>query len=68
MRQLDNLKPLNREYLIKLFKDKRAVNKIFLMNTDMIPTEARIIEVIINATNILNFKTLTPYNSSKYQS
>ncbi|WP_099369675.1 DEAD/DEAH box helicase [Sphingobacterium sp. 1.A.5] len=35
MRQLDNLKPLNREYLIKLFKDKRAVNKIFLMNTDI---------------------------------
>ncbi|MDV3460182.1 hypothetical protein CMU57_06290 [Elizabethkingia anophelis] len=35
MRQLENLKPISRENLVKLFKDKRSVSKVFLMNTDI---------------------------------
>jgi superfamily II DNA or RNA helicase len=35
MRQLENLRPINRENLVKLFKDKRSVSKVFLMNTDI---------------------------------
>ncbi|WP_439490301.1 DEAD/DEAH box helicase [Algoriphagus sp.] len=35
MRQMDNLKPVSREFLVRLFKDKRSINKVFLMNTDI---------------------------------
>lgn len=35
MRQMENLKPVNRELLVRLFKDKRSINKVFLMNTDI---------------------------------
>lgn len=35
MRQIEELLPVTRETLVKLFKDKRNVNKIFLMNTDI---------------------------------
>lgn len=35
MRQMENLKPVGREFLVRLFKDKRSINKVFLMNTDI---------------------------------
>lgn len=35
MGQFENLKPVSREFLIRLFKDKRSINKVFLMNTDI---------------------------------
>lgn len=35
MRQMENLKPVSREFLVRLFKDKRSINKVFLMNTDI---------------------------------
>lgn len=35
MRQIEELTPVSRENLIKLFKDKRNISKIFLMNTDI---------------------------------
>ncbi|HUM51132.1 MAG TPA: DEAD/DEAH box helicase family protein [Chitinophagales bacterium] len=35
MRQIENLKPISREFLVRLFKDKRSINKVFLMNTDI---------------------------------
>lgn len=35
MRQMENLKPVSRELLVRLFKDKRSINKVFLMNTDI---------------------------------
>jgi len=35
IRQLFNLKPISRDFLVRLFKDKRSINKVFLMNTDI---------------------------------
>lgn len=35
LRQMENLKPVSREFLVRLFKDKRSINKVFLMNTDI---------------------------------
>lgn len=35
MRQMENLKPVSREFLVRLFKDKRSINKVYLMNTDI---------------------------------
>lgn len=35
MRQIENLLPVSRENLIKLFKNKRNISKIFLMNMDI---------------------------------
>ncbi len=35
MYQIEELSPVPRETLAKLFKDKRAFNKVFLMNTDI---------------------------------
>lgn len=35
LRQMENLKPVSRELLVRLFKDKRSINKVFLMNTDI---------------------------------
>jgi hypothetical protein len=32
---MENLKPVSREFLVRLFKDKRSINKVFLMNTDI---------------------------------
>jgi len=35
MRQIEALSPITRESLIKLFKDKRSISKIYLLNTDV---------------------------------
>lgn len=35
MGQIENLRPISRELLIRLFKDKNSINKVFLMNTDI---------------------------------
>ena len=35
MQQVEDLKPVTRDLLIRLFKDKRYINKVFLMNTDI---------------------------------
>ncbi len=35
MQKVENLKPVTRDLLVRLFKDKRYINKVFLMNTDI---------------------------------
>lgn len=35
MRQIEDLEPVSRENLVKLFKNKRNISKIFLINTDI---------------------------------